>query len=559
MPLGNILVEMGIITNDELVEYLIKQKETNKRLGELILEDGKVSEDVLYEILEKEFNIKFFDRLPEPDPSKVNLLFSILNLQFCKEKMVAPLDENGEFITVAMDDPSNFSVINEIRFISGKYVEVKFARTRAIREYLEIASEILLTGKFDITKYSRRSRDNGSKKVEVTQERKEDSKVINLANSIIQEGVDRKASDIHLEIYENEVVLRYRIDGKLYRFNPPPLEIYGALVSRIKIMSNLDISERRLPQDGVIKFFYNNEDIDIRVSVIPGVFGENVVMRILRKDSNLISDLSYIGMDNEEIEIYKKALQKANGMILVTGPTGSGKTTTLYAGIMYLRNFEKKIITAEDPVEYHVSGVEQIQINQDIGFTFAEALRAFLRHDPDVIMVGEIRDHETAEIAVRSALTGHLVLSTLHTNDAASTLTRLVDMGIEPYLVSSTVNLIIAQRLVRKLCPYCKKEINITSLEIGKLKMLEGKLKPGDKVFVPQECNRCNKTGFSGRIPIFELLEVDEEIREVISSGLSSSKIKEIAVKNGMKTLLDSGISKVKKGLTTIEEIIGVV
>ncbi len=554
MALGDILIEMGILTKEELTSYLQKQKLLNKRLGELLIEDGKISEEELYSILSNEFNVNFESEIQLPPPEKVSILLSILPIEFCKKKNVAPIDYENDFTVVVVDNPSDFDVINEIRFITGKHVETRFAKTSAIKRYLADLQNAISSG-FSMEKVEAKKQISYEKRESKKQER-EESKVIMLVNKIISEGIERKASDIHLEIYENKTVLRYRIDGKLYKFDGPPLDLYPSVVSRVKIMSNLDISERRLPQDGAIKFLHMGKDVDIRVSIIPGIYGENIVMRILSKDISMISSLSSIGMNEQEVKVYREALSKPNGIILVTGPTGSGKTTTLYAGIMYIKQFEKKIITAEDPVEYQIDGVEQIQINSEIGFTFANALRAFLRHDPDVIMVGEIRDTETAEIAIRAALTGHLVLSTLHTNDAPSSITRLIDMGIPPYLVASTLNVVIAQRLVRKLCPHCKveKKIDTSKLDVK----IRNYFKDGEKIFIPKGCQKCNGTGFSGRIPVFEILEINENLREGIIKNLPSFELKQISIKSGMKTLLDSGMEKVKNGITTIEEIISI-
>jgi len=551
MAIGEVLVDAGIITKDELVEYLQKQQVSKKRLGQLLIEEGKLTEEQLYGILEKIFNVKFETSLEVPSGEKISALFSILPMEFCRKRLIAPIDISNDFIIIAIDNPSDFDTISEIRFLTSKHVGTKFATESAIKEYLDTIQNYLKTGKIVSKKYEEKKEERKETKVEV----KTESKIVEVVNNMIAEGIEKKASDIHLEVYDEGVVLRYRIDGRLYKSDPPPLELYPSVVSRIKIMSNLDISERRLPQDGSIKFIYNGKDVDIRVSVIPGIYGENVVMRILSKDTTIISDINKIGMNSSEVQLYKNALSKPNGMILVTGPTGSGKTTTLYAGIMYLKQFEKKMITAEDPVEYQINGVEQIQVNPEIGFTFAHALRAFLRHDPDVIMVGEIRDTETAEIAIRSALTGHLVLSTLHTNDAPSALTRLVDMGIPPYLVASTVNFIIAQRLVRKLCDYCKSEIK-ANLDLDP--ELKKYFSQNEKVYVPTGCNKCNKTGFSGRIPIFEMLVMNDEIKNALLRNASSFELREIAIKNGMKTLKESGFEKVKRGLTTIEEVLGV-
>lgn len=553
MALGDTLVEMGIITRDELASYLHKQKLSNKKLGEILIEEGKITEEQLYEILSTEFNIKFDNYIPLPSPEKAQILFSLIPIEFCKRRKVAPVDYRGDFVTVVVDNPSDFDLISEIRFITGKHVETRFATTSAINTYLSDVQH-LLSGQ--VVEKRPEVKEVSREKREVAKGERDEVKVVTLVNKLISEGIERRASDIHLEVYEDKTVLMYRIDGRLYKFEGPPIQLYPAVVSRIKIMSNLDISERRLPQDGSIKFSYAGREVDIRVSVIPGIYGENVVMRILSKDTTIISDLSAIGMNEIEAKMFKEALERPNGMILVTGPTGSGKTTTLYAGIVYIKRFEKKIITAEDPVEYQIDGVEQVQVNPEIGFTFAHALRAFLRHDPDVIMVGEIRDTETAEIAIRSALTGHLVLSTLHTNDAPSSVTRLIDMGIPPYLVASTLTLVIAQRLVRKLCDNCKQEKKIKVSELDP--SLRVYFREEDTIFLPQGCSKCSKTGFSGRIPIFEILKVDEKIKDAILRNPSSFELREIAIKSGMKTLRDSGMEKVKKGITTIEEVIAV-
>ncbi len=375
-----------------------------------------------------------------------------------------------------------------------------------------------------------------------------------MVDELIHNAVNSNASDIHLESLPKALIIRFRIDGILYEKNKPKKDMHAALISRLKIMADMDISERRLPQDGRIKYVLKNKkEVDLRVSIIPSINGENAVMRILDKGGKAIG-LDYSGLLDFEKQIILRHIYKPNGMILMTGPTGSGKTTTLYGILQQIHTPEKKILTVEDPVEYQFDGITQVQAHSDIGLTFAAGLRSFLRQDPDVIMVGEIRDQETAEIAVRAALTGHLVLSTVHTNDAPSAVTRLVDMGIENYLVSSTIVLVVSQRLVRSLCPHCKTKQTLTKAMIEKMQTSHI-FKHGDVIYEPKGCAKCNDTGYLGRQGIFEILEMDENIQHLLNEGKTGLEIKQYAVEYGMRTLIDSGLQRVKAGLTSLEEV----
>lgn len=535
--IGQLAVRKGLISSEDLSKALEIQKKTGKKLGEVLISEGFLAEEDLYKLLEEQIGQTFLRELPIPtNIESLRPVFHKVSLDYLKKNKVAPLDLSSNVLKIAISDVMNYDLLNELKFITGYRISPVFAIPSAIDKYLDVISR-----KLDISSMS----------IEVEEEEKE-APAVKFVDAMLKDAINKGASDIHLEVYEKRVILRYRIDGVLHNFPPPPKSLYPAIVSRIKIMANLDISEHRLPQDGRIEFKSAGKNIDIRVSIIPTVWGENVVLRILSKDVSLLS-IDEIGLEEEEKSIVKKELEKSQGMILVTGPTGSGKTTTLYAFISYIKKFNKKILTVEDPVEYQIEEVTQVQVNPDIGLTFANVLRAFLRHDPDVILVGEIRDLETAEIAVRSALTGHLVLSTLHTNDAPSAITRLIDMGIPPYLVTSTLNMVIAQRLVRKLCNNCKKETTITKELLNSLGT-QDILHPNDKIFEPVGCNKCYM-GYSGRIPIFEILTIDEDLRRLVLKGSSSFELKRKAMEKGFKTLRLSALEKVKKGLTSIEEV----
>ncbi|OHD57165.1 MAG: hypothetical protein A2Y33_09590 [Spirochaetes bacterium GWF1_51_8] len=546
--LGEILLENGIIERKALNEAMMQQIKTGKKLGKILREKGLIDESTLYSFLQGQLGIHFTENI-EIDPKPE--FFAHLPLRYCKNKVIAPVEVTPKTIKVFVSEPSNTGMLNEISFLSGRVVEVEYATEGAISEYLERAGAAG-SGKLTMkgADFMETEIEREEKKEELSED---DSPVVRFVDETIRAAIERKASDIHFEVYEKIALLRFRVDGVLLKGEEIDMRMYPAIISRLKIMAELDISEKRLPQDGRIMIRHDERQIDIRVSVIPTVFGEGIVLRILDKGKSMRT-LDDIGFNKTMIADIKRESRKPYGMVLVTGPTGSGKTTTLYAVLQYVLQFENKILTVEDPVEYQIAGISQVQVHSEIGLTFAAGLRAFLRHDPDIIMVGEIRDRETADIAVRAALTGHLVLTTVHTNDAAASLTRFVDMGIPPYLLTSTVNLIIAQRLVRTICPHCKEEKKLTAQDIKALG-LGDEFKSGQKVSYGKGCKSCNKTGYQGRMPIFEVLKLTDTLKAAVLKGESSFEIKNLARKEGMLMLRDSGIELVKSGMTTIEEI----
>ena len=546
--LGEILVENGIIEPKALSDAMVSQLKTGKKLGKILREKGLIDETTLYSFLQTQLGIHFAENI---DVEPKTEYFAHLPLRYCKNKVIAPVEVTPKTIKVYVSEPTNTGMLNEISFLSGRVVEVEYATEGAIIDYLEKASasgsgKVVAKG----GAYSEPERTHEEKKEELSED---DSPVVRFVEETIRSAIERKASDAHFEVYEKIALLRFRVDGVLLKGDDIELRMYPAVISRIKIMADLDISEKRLPQDGRIMIRHDDRQIDIRVSIIPTVYGECAVLRILDKGKSMRS-LEDIGFPKEMVIEIKKEARKPFGMVLVTGPTGSGKTTTLYAVLQYVIQFENKILTIEDPVEYQIGGISQVQVHSEIGLTFAAGLRAFLRHDPDIIMVGEIRDKETADIAVRAALTGHLVLTTVHTNDAASSLTRFIDMGIPAYLLTSTVNLIIAQRLVRTICPHCKTEKVLTAEDI-KIYGLGVFFKPGQKVYYGKGCKSCNKTGYLGRQPVFEILKLNDTIKAAVLRNASSFEIREIAGKEGMMTLRDSGITLIKNGITTLEEM----
>lgn len=543
--LGELLLENDIITKRSLDEAIAIQAKSGKKLGRILQDKGYLDEATLYGFLEKQLNVKFKTAISaEPKQD----IFRLLPLRYCKNKSIAPVKVSNKSITVFISEPTNTAMINEISFMTGRVVEIDYATGGAISEFLAKFSPS--SGKHFNTALS----NEPIEKDKDSEIKDDDSPVVKFVNETIHNGIERGVSDIHFEIYERVAILRYRIDGVLHKIDEMEMRMYPAIISRIKILSELDISEKRLPQDGRINLRHEGRKIDIRVSIIPTVHGENSVLRILDKGKKALN-IDDIGMSYEMTRSIEKDAKKPYGMILVTGPTGSGKTTSLYAILQYILSFgDKKILTVEDPVEYQIDGISQVQVHSDIGLTFAAGLRSFLRHDPDVIMVGEIRDRETAEIAIRAALTGHLVLSTVHTNDTASTLTRFIDMGIPPYLLTSTINVILAQRLVRKICPECKQTMVLTANDIRSLG-IDDYFKPKDKVYFGKGCKACNKTGYQGRTPIFEMMQIDDNIKKAIIKGNSSYEIKEKSIKAGMPTLRDAGFDLVKQGITTFEEI----
>jgi len=554
--IGEMLLKGNLITHDQLRTALETQKKTKERVGTVLVKSGFVKEGELLSFLGRQFNIPVVDLGKyDVNPEVVRLLPE----EMVQKHLALPINRVGAKLIVAVADPSNMAIIDAIGFKTGYAVELVLASERditaAINKFFDQSMEFKdIISELDDELEVVREEDVDNLELE---RGVDDAPVVKLANFVLTDAIKRRASDIHIEPYEKEFRVRYRIDGVLYEVMRPPLKLRNALSSRLKIMSSLDIAERRLPQDGRIKLKVGKgREMDFRVSVLPTIYGEKIVLRLLDKAS-LQLDMTMLGFEPEALKDFQEAIHRPYGMILVTGPTGSGKTTTLYSALSELNKTTDNISTCEDPVEYNFAGINQVHIKEEIGLTFAAALRSFLRQDPDIIMVGEIRDYETAEIAVKAALTGHLVLSTLHTNDAPSTVTRLLNMGIEPFLVSSSLNLILAQRLARRICGSCKEEVKIIPKAL-----LDAEMKPERiKLARPcrgKGCDECNGTGFRGRVALYEVMPVKEDIKDLILRGGSALEVKREATRLGMKSLRQSGLSKVEEGVTTLEEVLRV-
>ena len=554
--IGEMLLKGNLITPEQLRSALETQKKTKERIGSVLVKTGAIKEPELLSFLGRQFNI------PVVDLAKYEINGEVVRLlpeEMVQKHLALPINRIGAKLIVAVADPSNMAIIDAIGFKTGYAVELVLASEReittAINKYFDQTMEFKdIISELDEDLEVVREEDLESLDQET---RVDDAPVVKLANFILTDAIKRRASDIHVEPYEKEFRVRYRVDGVLYEVMRPPLKLRNALSSRLKIMSSLDIAERRLPQDGRIKLkIGKGREMDFRVSVLPTIHGEKIVLRLLDKAS-LQLDMTKLGFEVEALNDFQEAIHRPYGMILVTGPTGSGKTTTLYSALSDLNKTTDNICTCEDPVEYNFAGINQVQTKEEIGLTFAGALRSFLRQDPDIIMVGEIRDYETAEIAVKAALTGHLVLSTLHTNDAPSTITRLLNMGIEPFLVSSSLNLIVAQRLARRICANCKDEVKIPPKALTDAGMKPERLKHA-KPCKGKGCDDCNGTGFRGRVALYEVMPVKEEIKDLILRGGSAIEVKREAIQVGMKTLRQSGLSKIEEGVTTLEEVLRV-
>jgi len=556
--LGELLVRENLITPAQLQKALEEQKRSGGRLGANLCKLGFIKEEQLTEFLSKQYgipavNLKEF----EIDPDVVKLIPE----EVARKHMAIPISRSGSTLIVAMADPSNIFAQDDIKFLTGYNVEVVVAPENSIKEaidqYYQGGENIedVLGDLEDID--IELSEEEEEVNLADLEKASEEAPVIKLVNLILTDAIKKNASDIHIEPYEKTFRVRYRIDGVLYEVLKPPMKMKNAIISRIKIMSGMDIAERRLPQDGRIKIKLGKDrEMDYRVSVVPTLFGEKVVLRLLDK-SNLQLDMTKLGFDDEQLKLFKEAIARPYGMVLVTGPTGSGKTTTLYSALSELNKPEVNICTAEDPVEYNLMGINQVQMHEEIGLNFAAALRSFLRQDPDIILVGEIRDFETAEIAVKAALTGHLVLSTLHTNDAPSTVNRLLNMGVEPFLVASSVNLILAQRLVRKICPECKEPVDVNPQVLIDMGM-DPELAKDTVVYKGVGCYHCNETGYKGRIAVYEVMMLYEELKDMILNGASAAELKREAIRLGMKTMRMSGLDKIRQGVTTPEEVVRV-
>jgi len=558
--LGELLVRSNLITREQLQRALEEQKSSGGqlRLGAILVKEGYVSESELTAFLSKQYSVPSINLAEfEIDSAVVKLL----PVEIVQKYQAIPVNRSGSTLIMAMSDPSNIFAIDDIKFMTGYNVEVVVASDTGIKSaidkyYDQSASLADMMSDFDIDDMEIIAEHED---VDVTSLEKatEDAPVVKLVNMILSDAIKRKASDIHIEPYEKLFRVRYRIDGVLYEVMKPPLKLKNAITSRLKIMAELDIAERRLPQDGRIKIkLGGGKDMDFRVSVLPTLFGEKIVMRLLDK-SSLQLDMTKLGYEPEALAHFKEAIHKPFGMVLVTGPTGSGKTVSLYSALAELNKSTENISTAEDPVEFNFAGINQVQMHEDIGLNFAAALRSFLRQDPDIIMIGEIRDFETAEIGVKAALTGHLVLSTLHTNDAPSTINRLLNMGIEPFLVASAVNLITAQRLARRLCVECR-EVE----EVPVQALIDAGCSPEDApsfvCFKGKGCPKCNGTGYKGRVGFYQVMPMYEEIRELILNGANTAEIKRESMRLGVKTMRRSGLTKLKEGVTSFEEVLRV-
>jgi type IV pilus assembly protein PilB len=608
--LGEILVRENLITTQQLREALDYQRTNGGRLGSNLVKLGIISDDVITAVLSRQYGVPSVNlELFQIEDATIKLLSQDVALKYT----VLPISKVGATLTLAMADPTNVFAMDDIKFMTGLNIEPVIASETSIQiavgKYYSgsnqidifdptLAVEVETSGngrggsrvgknghgnKSYVAPELERLTDNdldvsldrfdfdghGSEDFELVEDNdeidlaelaraSEDAPVVRLVNVLLVDSLRRGASDIHVEPYEKDFRIRFRIDGVLYDIMHPPMKIRDPLISRLKIMSKLDISEKRLPQDGRIKIKVKidsrSRELDFRVSTLPTLFGEKVVLRLLDKDK-LMLDMTKLGFEEQSLEIFKRNIAKPYGMVLVTGPTGSGKTNTLYSALQALNTPETNIMTAEDPVEFNLHGINQVQMKEQIGLNFAAALRSFLRQDPNIVLVGEIRDFETAEIAIKAALTGHMVLSTLHTNDAPSTISRLVNMGIEPFLVATSVNIIQAQRLIRRICRECKEEQHVLPEALVEIGFSEEEAKEV-KVYKGRGCNTCNGTGFKGRVGLYEVMEVTDELKELVIIGASAIELRRKAIDLGMITLRQSGLYKLREGITTIEEVV---
>lgn len=557
--IGKILVDKGVLTPEKLQECLLVQKGSGLKIGQIIIKKNYAEEKDILEALALQNGLKFKSHLDFHDENKI--LISLPS-HFLKSNRLVPFHVEDDRIEVAMDDVFNIQPVDDLRRIFTAYKIERVLSTE--HEIFRLLNSHFESGETASTKDIIEDLEESDFEIlsttaaETTDllDMANEAPIIRLVNTIIRQAVSERASDIHFEIFEKDIVVRFRIDGILYRMYTPPKKYQEAVISRIKIMANLNIAENRLPQDGRIQIKIGGKEIDIRVSALPTHYGERLVLRLLNK-SDIDFSLGSLGFSKSMLKKYDELINITHGIILVTGPTGSGKSTTLYSMLTRLNSEEVNILTVEDPIEYQIHGIGQMQIRPKIGLTFASGLRSILRQDPDIVMVGEIRDTETAEIAVQSALTGHRVFSTIHTNDAASGVTRLMDMGIEPYLITSSVNAFLAQRLVRKICPNCIEPYKPEPKELQRAGIMKSSLKKG-VLYKGKGCEKCLNTGYSGRIGIFELLPLSDEIKRLIMAKEDAGKIKAQGVKEGMVLLPDDGISKVIDGITTLEEVLRV-
>ncbi len=558
--LGEVLVSNNLLTREQLGKALEEQRLSGGRLnlGTILVSKKMLTEEYLTSFLSKQYGVPSVS-LADYDVEAA--VIKIIPSDVAQKYQLIPVNRAGATLVVAVSDPSNLFAIEDIKFMTGYNIEMVVASERDIkasidRYYDQSASLADVMNNFNVENFEIVG-DEEQVDVGFLERATEDAPVVKMVNAILQDAIKRKASDIHIEPYEKMFRVRFRIDGVLYEIMKPPLKLKNAITSRIKIMAELDIAERRLPQDGRIKIkLGGGKDMDFRVSCLPTLFGEKIVMRLLDK-GNLQTDLTKLGYEPEALAHFMREIHKPFGMVLVTGPTGSGKTVSLYSAIAELNTVSENISTAEDPVEFNFAGINQVQMHEDIGLNFSAALRSFLRQDPDIIMIGEIRDFETAEIAIKAALTGHMVLSTLHTNDAPSTINRLLNMGIEPFLVASAVNLITAQRLARRVCSECKEPEHIPVQSL-----ISAGVSPDEAAdFVCMRgtgCPVCNNTGYKGRVGFYQVMPMREEIKELILNGANTAEIKRESIRIGIKTMRQSGLTKLKEGVTSFEEVLRV-
>ena len=555
LRLGDILRDMGLVSEEQIASALSRQKQTHKRLGQLLIDDGVLTELDLAKALAAKFGVTFLDLSDTPlEPAAAGYI----DEKLARRYGAAPirfLDDNT--LLVAMVDPQNLLALQDLEIITGFSIQPAIASEEDI--YGAIATIYRDRPDIDESAVEDAAFEEASGELADIREATDEAPIIKLVNSVIAQSVDDSASDIHFEPQAKELMIRFRVDGVLHEIMSVPRRMQAGVISRLKIMAELDIAERRVPQDGRIGLMVGGKPIDMRVATLPTVYGEKVVMRLLDK-SNVMLNLSDLGFSQKALKRFEKSFTKPYGAILVTGPTGSGKSTTLYAALNILNSPEKNVITVEDPVEYRLTGINQVQVNVRAGMTFAAALRSILRCDPDIVMVGEIRDRETAQIAVESALTGHLVLSTLHTNDAPGALSRLTEMGIEPFLTSSAVDCVLAQRLARRLCPQCREPYTATKEMLRKNDFPPEVYERDDVVlYRAKGCSRCNTTGYKGRLGLYEVMIVSEAIRRLTVERKSADEISRVAAAEGMKSLREDGIDKVLLGMTSVEEIARVI
>jgi type IV pilus assembly protein PilB len=553
--LGELLVREKLISLQQLRQAQEEQRKSGTNLGNALAKLGYISDDRITSFLSAQYRVPAIN-LDEYDldPDVVKLVPK----EICQKHRIVPLSRSGTALVVAMADPTNLTSMDDVKFLTGLTVEPVVASETSILGAIERSFETRTSYDDVLSEFADEEVDFAVDEDDVNvlelEKAAEGAPVVRLVNAILLNAIKQGASDIHIEPYEKKIRVRYRIDGVLTEEMSPPIKMKNALASRVKIMSSLDIAERRLPQDGRIKLkLGKGKEMDFRVSVLPTLFGEKIVLRLLDK-SNLQLDMTKLGFDPKPLEDFKWAIGQPWGMVLVTGPTGSGKTTTLYSALSELNQVGVNISTAEDPVEYNLPGINQVQMHDEIGLNFAMALRAFLRQDPDIIMVGEIRDFETAEIAVKAALTGHMVLSTLHTNDAPSTISRLLNMGVEPFLITASVNLVLAQRLARKICVDCRQPIRIERSILKDFGLTDEQLARA-QLWKGAGCKTCNHTGYKGRVALYEVMRFSEGLKEMVLQGASTAELKAAAIRQGMLTLRMAGIEKVLAGVTTTEEV----